>query len=263
VSGFETAIALPEYNLCFDIGEVLYEARQAEYVAITHSHFDHFGAAAKHAYVRGMLGMRPSQFIVPAWMRRDVHDLFSFWAKTQRSRVAPYTVQTLSEESRVTIGNNRYLRSFRTDHRVLSQGCILLEERKRLKPEYRDTPGRELGFLRKKGVEFEDVREVPLVAFTGDTRATIFDTKGVELALQAKVLITECTFLGDVTEAEAVKKGHVHINQLARRSHLFKDVGTVVLSHFSKRYTNAAIEAAIADLPTELREKTTFLPVGK
>jgi len=260
VSGFETVIALPEYNLCFDIGMVTHEAKMAEHVAITHGHFDHFGAVTKHAYLRGMLTMSPSKYIVPTWLEGHLHDDFAHWARVQESRKAPYSVATLKEGGRIEVGVNRFLRCFETNHRVRSQGYVLVEERKSLKPEYRGRPGRELGQLRAEGVQLEDVRELPLVAFTGDTRADIFD-QGL-LATKASVLMVECTFLGDVSEVEALDKGHIHIDQLARRAGAFKDVGALVLCHFSKRYTNAAIETAIAKLPEALRVKTTFLPVA-
>ena len=263
VSGFETVIALPEYNLCFDIGMVTHEAKQAEHVAITHGHFDHFGAVTKHAYLRGMLSMSPSQYIVPPWLVDHLHNDFAHWARVQEARKAPYGVTKLMPTGRVKIAKGRFLHAFATNHRIRSQGYVLVDERSKLKPEFVGTPGQELGRLRKEGVVFTDTIQVPLVAFTGDTRADVFD--GIpSLVMRSKVLMVECTFLDDVTEKEALEKGHVHIDQLARRAKQFKDVGRVVLVHFSKRYTNKEIERAIRDrLPKELREKTVHLPVGK
>jgi len=163
---------------------------------------------------------------------------------------------------RLDIGKGRFVRAFETHHRIPSQGYVVTEERTRLAEKYRGTPGRELGRLRQEGADLDETFEVPLVAFTGDTRASVFD--GDLLALKAQVLISECTFVnGDVTVAEARKKGHVHISELADKAYLFADVGTLVLTHFSKRHTNGDIEAAIASLPAALRTKTSYLPVGK
>ena len=260
VSGYTTSIALPGYNLVFDCGMATHEAVSCENVAITHGHLDHFGGIARHAYIRGMTGAAPSQFIVPPWLVKPTHETMRFWSRVQESRSAPYNVTAVKEGGRVKIAHNRFLRPFTTDHRVKSQGYILFEERKRLKPEFVGTEGRELGRLRQEGVEFEDIFEAPLVGFTGDTRARLFKT----FTPAAKVFIVECTFIDDtVSVVEARKKGHIHLSELAKRPEVFKDVDTLMLAHFSKRYANADIEAAIKRLPKALREKTTYLPLAK
>jgi len=260
VSGYATAITLPELGISFDCGYASHKARQCPTVLITHGHLDHLGDIHKHAYIRGMTGMTPSHFIVPPWLEGPVHEIFRFWAKVQKARKAPYKVTVIREGERVEVEGGRFVRCFKTDHRIPSQGYVVLEERKRLKAEFVGTPGKELGRMRREGIEFEDIVEVPLVAFTGDTRAEVFDNE--LLALKAKVLISECTFLPGVSIAEARKKGHVHIDQLAERAGRFSEVGSLVLAHFSKRYRNAEVEEAIANLPHGLREKTTHLSLG-
>lgn len=266
VSGFETAIALPHYNICFDIGGVSHAAKMAENVAITHGHFDHMGMVGKHAYLRRMLSMSTSHYIVPPHLAPFVDETFDFWARAQSGRKPPYRTTSVAPGGKVEIGKDRFVTPFDTDHRIDSQGYVLVVARRKLKAKYHGLPGREIARLRtQEGEEVMEAFEIPLFAFTGDTRASIFTParrKGL-LALKAKVLMVECTFFGDVTVAEANKKGHVHIDQLAENARAFKDTGTVVLCHFSKRYKNADVEAAIKTLPKSLREKTTFLPLDK
>ena len=270
VSGFTTAVVLPEYNLCFDCGVAQFEAVKVQNVAVTHSHMDHFGGLTRHAYVRGMTGGTPSQFFLPEWLVDPTHKQMAFWSKVQNGPKPPYDVRRVKTGRRVALdaqvdngdrkarGGERYLKSFKTDHRVPSQGYVLVEERKRLKPEYVGVEGRELGRLRREGVDFEETTEVPLVGFTGDTRARLFDTYKPE----AKVHFVECTFLDDkVTEQEAERKGHVHLDALVRREAAFENVEALVLHHFSARYYNRDVERAIARMPQGLREKTTFLPL--
>jgi len=259
VSGYGTSITLPDLGVSFDCGIANHDAVQCETVLITHAHLDHLGDIARHAYIRGMTGMEPTTFIVPEWLEGPVHEVFQFWAKVQEARKAPYTVKVARPGERVDIGKGRFVRSFKTIHRIRSQGYVLYEERTRLAAKYRGTPGKELGRLRREGAPIDEPFEFPLVGFTGDTRAAVYD--GVRL--EASVLIVECTFLDDVTVAEARKKGHTHITELAPKAERFDGVDALVLAHFSKRYSNRDIEAAIAKLPTCLREKTTYLPVGK
>ncbi len=262
VSGYATAIALPKYGLVFDCGMAVHDAVQAEHVLITHGHLDHFGGVARHAYIRGMTGMADSQFLVPPWLVDRVHQVMEFWSDVQEARKAPYGVTAVLPDKRVSIGNKCFVRCFPTHHRVNSQGYVLVEDRKRLAAKYKGTPGRELGKLSRQGIDVNERFEYPLVAFTGDTRATVFDDD--ILALKAQVLIAECTFLkDDVSVKEAQRRGHTHIDELAERADRFANVKALVLCHFSKRYGNRDIEAAIAKLPKSLREKTTFLPVNK
>ena len=56
---------------------------------------------------------------------------------------------------------------FKTVHRVESQGYILYKRHRRLKEEYRELKGPEVGALVQKGVAVHDVEIVPEVAFTG------------------------------------------------------------------------------------------------
>ena len=262
VSGYATTVALPEYSLCFDLGMATHEAVQAEYLAITHGHLDHFGGLARHGYIRGMTGMHVPKYIVPPWLKASVGQTFEFWSKVQQSRRAPHASISLSSGESLDIGHRRILRPFDTVHRVPSQGYTLCEQRKRLKPEYQGLSGHELGKMRRDGVEFEDTFEHPLVSFTGDTEARVFD-QVPDRVLKSDVLILECTFLSDVSEKEAIKKGHTHIDQLARRADQFADVKSLVLIHFSKRYRNRDVEEAVSKLPEALRVKTTFLPLAK
>ena len=257
-SGFDTSVTLPEMGISLDCGQGTAQARQCETVLITHGHLDHFGGIVRHAYIRHMTNMSASVFVVPEFLEDAVHEQFRFWAKVQNAQKADYKVVVARPGEKVLLGGKRFTRAFKTIHRVPSQGYVIGETRKRLKPEYVGLDGRELGALRKQGVVFEDEVEVLMVAFTGDTVAKVFD-QDIE-ALRAQVLITECTFVGDdVTIAEAHKKGHVHIDELAARAGRFQNEA-VLLTHFSHRHVREEIKDAIHRLPAELRTKTTFLP---
>lgn len=266
VSGYATAVTLPEFDLCFDLGMATHDAVQCQNVAITHGHLDHFGGLARHGYIRGMTKMAVPNYIVPPWLVGPTRQTFEFWGDVQRARRAPHNVITAEPHEDIPIGplkGKRFLRAFPTIHRVPSQGYTLIEKRKRLKPEFEGIEGRELGRLKREGVLIEDEVEFPLFALTGDTEVRVLDSMPYE-AMNAKVLAFECTFLGDdMTEKEAARRGHTHIAQLARRANQFHSVGAVLLYHFSQRYSNKDIEAAIADLPASLRAKTTYLPVAK
>lgn len=261
VSGFDTSIVLPEMGISLDCGTGTAQARQCQTVLITHGHLDHFGGIVRHAYIRHMTSMAPSIFVVPEHLEEFVHQQFNFWARVQKAKKADYQVLVAKPGEKLTLGGNRFARSFRTFHRVPSQGYVIGETRKRLKPEFVGLEGRKLGELRRQGVVFEEEVEVLLLAFTGDTTAKVFD-EDIE-ALRAKVLITECTFVGDdVTIAEAHKKGHVHMDELVEREQRFQNEG-ILLAHFSHRHDDRDIEKAIAQMPASMQSKVSYLPVGR
>jgi ribonuclease Z len=260
VSGYATAVALPDYGLCFDVGMAFHDAIQSEVVAITHGHLDHFGGVARHGYIRGMTGMSTPKYIVPHWLSDATHEQFEFWSRVQGAREAPHEVQGVQMGQDIHLKHNRHLRAFRTFHRVESCGYTLYERRNKLKAEFAGLDGKEIGKLRQEGVEVTGPVDIPIFTFTGDTTEEVFDYH----QFQGKVLMVECTFLkDDVSIEKTLRRGHMHISQFAALEEKLAEVENVVLCHFSKRYRNADIEAAIANLPKGLREKTTFLPVDR
>lgn len=60
------------------------------------------------------------------------------------------------------------------------------------------TPGRELGRLRKEGVEIEEEFFHPLFAYLGDSSIKVYE-ENPEL-FDYPVIITECTFISDSSE---------------------------------------------------------------
>lgn len=259
-SGFDTSITLPQFGISLDCGTGTTQARACETVLISHGHLDHFGGVVRHAYIRHMEGMAPSVFVVPPFLEGAIHEQFRFWAQVQRAQMAAYKVVVAEPGVTLPLEGKRFVRSFKTIHRIPSQGYVIGERRKRLLPEYRGVAGVELGRLRREGVVIEEEYEALLVAFTGDTVAKVFDRAEAHEALRAKVLITECTYLGtDMSPAEAHKRGHVHMSELADRANLFQN-DHVVLAHFSHRYNHSDVQKAIANLPPKLRDKTSFLP---
>jgi len=257
VSGYTTTLVLPEHKLLFDCGDASRRAVRHRDVAITHGHLDHFGDVARHANIRHLLRTPPSRFFVPPWLEDPLHKLISLWGAVQEA-APPFEAVVVAPGERAPLGKKRFLEAFPTDHNLPSQGYRLIEQRRKLKPEYVGTPGPELGRLRKEGVEIEDVTEVVLFIYSGDTRAAAYD----DIDLTAKVAVLECTFLWDKSVEEAHKKGHTHISELADRADLLDNTESVLLTHPSARYCDCALAEAIERLPTKLREKTTFLPFG-
>jgi len=131
------------------------------------------------------------------------------------------------------------------DHSVDCVGYAFREKKKALKAEYQGMAGRELGQLRKQGVEIQEETFIPRFLFMGDTTPKVYQDQP-EL-LKFPVVITECSFILDEHRESARRTKHTHWIDLepyvtAHPETLF------VLIHFSMRYTGADISAFFMQL---------------
>eukprot|EP00005_Dracoamoeba_jomungandri_P008633 CAMPEP_0174269022 /NCGR_PEP_ID=MMETSP0439-20130205/39551_1 /TAXON_ID=0 /ORGANISM="Stereomyxa ramosa, Strain Chinc5" /LENGTH=148 /DNA_ID=CAMNT_0015357553 /DNA_START=384 /DNA_END=826 /DNA_ORIENTATION=+ len=117
-------------------------------------------------------------------------------------------------------------------HAVPSVGFILSTTTQKLKQEYLGLPGREIGALRKKGVEITKTVEQTHFAFLGDTTVEIFD-KYPTLVTDVPTIMVECTLLDPGDEDKATSRGHIHWSQL-RGIVLSNPETKFVLIHFSR-----------------------------
>lgn len=98
--------------------------------------------------------------------------------------------------------------------------------------------GKEIGMLRKKGVEVSEEVEVPQFAFLGDTTGSVFEE--VPELFSFPVVIVECTYLLDDHLEAADPSGHIHWNTIAKVASENPQV-TFVLIHWSMRYSEEDI----------------------
>ena len=185
------------------------------------------------------------------------------------------------------ISKRHAIRAFATTHPVPSQGYVAYGTKEKLKPEFIGRDASEIKALKAKGVEITTVVSVPEVAFTGDTtidwvdRARGFapsvmdgargegnvlrDVDAVAAdALRARLLICECTFVDDRCSAEDARRfGHTHVDDIVARADAFRDVGAILLIHFSARYKAEEVREALARrLPEALKVKVTPMLEG-
>jgi len=251
-SGVGTTLVVPQHRLVFDMGAPLVESLGVRKVFITHGHMDHAGALVFHASTRGMMGMGPPLFHVPAWMEADLRVILKAAARLNGGGVQFDMVPMEAGKSH-DLGGPRRVVPFYTDHRLPCLGYKVYQTRNKLRDEFIGLPGEEIGRLRKGGTEV--TREVEALAHThvGDSRVTVLD-KHPEV-FQSDVLVLECTFVGDYSLEETHRRGHTHLSELAERAELFKDVKAVVLTHFSMRHSEKEVKAEVAKLPESLRDK--------
>jgi ribonuclease Z len=258
IAGVETCIEVPSLGVLFDLGRCTRTAVNVPVVLVSHGHLDHIGAIAQHAARRAMMKMGESTYVVPEVILPEVERLFEAAGALDGNPI-PRRVMGLRLGDELPLGKGRWVRPFRTFHRVPSQGYSIWEQRHRLRDEFRDLPGARLAGLRAQGVDIERRHDVALISFTGDTRIDALE-HNPELQ-QTETLVLECTFLDErVTASDARLMGHVHLDEIVERKELLPR-GSIVLNHFSARYSPLDIQRTLSErVPEDCRARVNALP---
>jgi ribonuclease Z len=267
VGGLETFLHLPGMRCAFDIGRAPAESISCPTILFTHAHVDHLGGVVGHCATRALRNMPPPTYVVPASEAESFNRLFEVWRTLDRSDL-PHTVVPLEAGERHELGGGLVAEAFAVTHRGPSLGYAILEQRRKLKPEFRGLAEEELRRLRvEEGVEITRVVESVEVAYSGD--CLVETVEEVELVRRARLLILEATFVDDrVTIAQSREKGHIHLDELVELAGKPGKPGkpglleneAILLVHFSSRYRAPEIVAALeARLPEELRRRVTPL----
>uniref|UniRef100_A0A0B7BI90 Uncharacterized protein n=1 Tax=Arion vulgaris TaxID=1028688 RepID=A0A0B7BI90_9EUPU len=272
VSGIESCIIVKseDVQLAFDMGAAVVESVRAPNVFITHGHIDHVGAIANHISKRELAGMKPARYFVPPYMVQPLLSILRghFEMAQTPELLANVNIHEMVEGDTVRLNSRYFVKTFPTIHRITSQGYIVYKEEKTLKREYRGKEGFEVAALHRQGVEIHDLTITPEIAYCGDTVFDIFTNPPNPDLLKVKLLITEATYLDDHIGKNMIQKakdfGHTHLLEIAQNPEIFKDVGHIILVHFSNKYSPKYIHDCVnGTLPAQLREKVTPAVVAK
>lgn len=256
VAGEQSVVQIPELNVCFDIGSCPKPVLASDYVALSHGHMDHAAALAYYFSQRYFQGMGTGTVICHAALEQPIRNVMNAWIDLEAQRT-PHNVIPLEPEQETEVKHNIYLRAVETRHTVPSLGYVLLERRSKLKPELAEVPQEKLVELKKQGEEITQTQQIPLVCYTGDTMwGEHFEREDV---LNAKVLLTECTFLEPGHRDRASVGKHLHLDDIVALLERSK-AEAVVLTHLSRRtHMNAVRDALSAAIPAEHQDRVFVL----
>jgi ribonuclease Z len=119
-------------------------------------------------------------------------------------------------------------------HRIDCVGYSIFEQRHKLKEEFKGLPGKEIGALKKQGIEITTTETCPVLCYLGDTTAAVF-TKHPEILVQHSIIVVECSFLDDDSMENAQQTKHMHWNDLGPIAQEHPKT-LFVLTHFSLKY---------------------------
>lgn len=256
IAGEETVVQIPELDLCFDIGRCPRAAVAANFVALSHGHMDHSAGVAYYFSQRLFQGMPPGTVVCHPLLEKPIHNVMRAWVDLEGQRTK-YQVIPLAPGEELEIKNNLYLRAFESNHTASSLGFVVTERRGKLKPELAGLPQEKLVELKNQGQTITQLLEIPHVCYTGDTAwGPHFDRPDV---LNAKILITECTFMDPDHRDRAAIGKHLHLDdvvKLADRS----SASAIVLVHLSRRTQMTAVRQRVDEsMPPRHRDRVFIL----
>ena len=234
LGGLYTALHVPQLDSLFDAGLAIRRGATASRLFLSHAHLDHIGALPSLLGMRGMIAggdYPPLDLYCPHGIEGDLRSALDSLSALHHW---PLKVNMISMRpgEQIHLKGQLWVKALKTFHPVPSLGFLLFERIKKLRPEYRALSGREIKSLKDQGVEIQKVVERPKLAYLTDTLPEAL--KHSPQALEADVLIIECTFLSDKKGVEIARAGcHIHIEELIAWAPLIKSK-SVILMHFSQ-----------------------------
>lgn len=137
--------------------------------------------------------------------------------------------------------------TFSCYHTVDSTAYGFSEIRKKLKPEFTELPPKELGKLRKSGVELTDTVEVPQLLFCGDTSVEFFERAPPKIWTYP-VIMVECTSIDSDSAEESRRRGHMNLSELRPFIMAYPEI-TFILFHHSQKYSPSQLCEICKDMP--------------
>jgi len=256
VGGEETVVAVPQLDVCFDIGKAPDQVIPINFVLLTHGHIDHAAGFAYYLSHRQFNGQPPGTIVAPKVLLGPIRQILEAWGALDGNRI-PGNLIGVGPGDEVQIKPNLIARAFPTDHCRGSVGYCILERRRKLRPEYAGLSGPQIVELKRRGVTIDYPLELPIISYLGDTR--YIDYSSLAYVVNSRILIVECTFFEKDHADRADAGRHIHVQDLARLLAPLHNEH-VVLIHITQRTALAEAKRLLKEaLPEDLAEKVVIL----
>lgn len=259
VGGVYTSLQVPELDAVFDVGITLRSFAGTDNIFLSHGHADHLGGLVGLLGIRGMMNKAKPRLFMPRPVREHLDQALSHMTQIQRYDLSVEGVGVEDGDEHALKADLR-VRAFKTHHPVPSVGYQFFRRVNKLRPEFKQLDGAEIGRRRKAGEQLFDQVEHLELAYATDTLIRVIDTH--PSLLETRVLILECSFLDERKELSASRAGcHIHLDELLERADDFKNEH-LVLMHFSQIYKPEEVHEILERrLPKHLWERTVvFAP---
>ncbi len=256
VAGEETVVAVPQLDVCFDIGKAPDQIIPINHVLLTHGHMDHSAGFAYYLSQRNFCGLAAGTILAPTNLIRPMQEIIDLWARVDGNRI-PAKLVGVKPGDEYQIKPNLFARAFPTKHSAGSIGFTVLEKRKKLKPEYVGLTGPQIVELKKQGIQIDNPLEIPIVTYFGDTQYV--DFAQLDYVVRSKILIAECTFYEEDHTGRADAGRHMHVAEFASLVERLENEH-IIISHLTQRTPLGEIRKMLKKaLPAEIYGKTIIL----
>ncbi|MBW7991528.1 MAG: MBL fold metallo-hydrolase [Planctomycetes bacterium] len=252
VAGEETVVAMPQLDVCFDIGKAPDQIISINHILLTHGHMDHAAGIAYYLSHRKFCGMPAGTILAPENLLQPIGEIINAWGRLDGNRI-PVNLIGVKPGDEYQIKPNLFARVFPTKHSKGSVGFSVIEKRKKLKPEYTGLTGPQIVELKKQGIKIDNPLEIPIVSYLGDTQYVDFSQ--LKYIAESKILIAECTFYEDEHSGRAQAGRHMHIDEFTT---LLKNLKNehIVVTHTTLRTPMREIRKILKNaLPKDKYEK--------
>lgn len=254
-AGDETWFRVHPPGLAFDTGRGAFQLAGAHDVFLSHGHLDHALGLPYLLSQRSLHRLVHTRVFCPASVVEPLTALVKAAERLENAEYR-YDLIPLVPGDRVEVGRDLSIEAFATDHVVPSLGFHLWRSRRRLAAAFAGLPPAELISLRERGIDTADVVEEIWVTYCGDTGPAIFDLE--PRVFDSRVLMLECTFLGDAQRDKGGRFKHLHLDDIAARAADFRNQA-LVLHHLSRRHPVAELRAEIERRLPELAPRVHIL----
>ena len=256
VAAEETVVAMPQLDVCFDIGKAPDQIIPINHVLLTHGHMDHAAGIAYYLSHRDFCGQSPGTILAPENLLGPISKIMEAWSRLDGNQV-PGNLVGVKPGDEYQIKPNLFTRVFPTKHSRGSVGYTVIEKRKKLKPDYTHLRGPQIVELKKQGIEIDYPLELPIVTYLGDTQYVDFSQ--LKYIVASKILIAECTFYEAEHSGRADAGRHMHINEFATLLTKLNNEH-IVITHTTQRTPLRDIRRILKEaLPAEKYRRITLL----
>ena len=255
-AGEETVVAMPQLDVCFDIGKAPSQVIPINHVLLTHGHMDHAAGIAYYLSHRNFCGISAGTILAPENLLPPIRDIIDAWARLDGNKL-PANLVGVKAGDEFQIKPNLIARVFPTKHSRGSVGYTVIEKRKKLKPEYAGLTGPQIVELKKQGVEIDNPLEIPIVTYLGDTQYVDFSQ--LNYIAESKILIAECTFYVDEHAERALAGRHMYIDEFVQLITKLNNQH-IVVTHTTLRTSMHEIRRILKDqIPPDKYERMILL----
>ncbi|HUT47247.1 MAG TPA: MBL fold metallo-hydrolase [Sedimentisphaerales bacterium] len=260
VAGEETVVAVPQLDVCFDVGKAPDQIIPINNILLSHGHMDHAAGLAYYLSQRNFCGISAGTILAPDNLLPPMRQIINAWSKLDGNKI-PAKLVGVKPGDEYKIKPNLIARVFPTKHSKGSVGFTVIEKRKKLKSEYKGLTGPQIVELKKQGIEIDYPLEFPIVTYLGDTQYVDFSQ--LKYIAESNILIAECTFYEDEHTTRAKAGKHMHVDELAT---LLKNLNNehIIITHTTQRTPMHEIRKILKKaLPKDKYDRITLLMAGR